>query len=102
MIGGSVATPQAGQPADKLKATAQAFEAVFIRQIMASMRSASLGDDMFGSSAGDQFRDLADARTADGMAAKGTFGIAELLMAQLGKTVPGGKTLPATGEELPK
>ena len=87
IIGGAVATPAAAMPKAKLKAAAQAFEAVFIRQIMASMRETSLGDDLMGSSAGDQFRDLSDARTADNMAAKGTFGIADMLMAQFGKRV---------------
>jgi peptidoglycan hydrolase FlgJ len=86
VIGGAVATSAAAPPRDRIKATAQAFEAVFVRQLMSSMRSSELGEDIMGSSAGDQFRDLADARTADSMAAKGTFGIADLLMAQLGKT----------------
>ena len=37
---------------------------------------------MFDSSATEQFRDMADARTADSMAEKGGFGIADLLMRQ--------------------
>lgn len=65
-----------------LKKAAQQFEAVFLRQMISSMRSASLGDDILGSSASDQFRDMADARTADSMAQKGSLGIANTLMAQ--------------------
>ncbi len=79
--------PTSGAPPAKpeLKAAAKAFEAVFLRQMIASMRSATLGDDLLGSDAGKQFRDLADARTADAMA--GRFGIAELIEAQMKDSV---------------
>jgi peptidoglycan hydrolase FlgJ len=66
-----------------LKATAKQFEAIFLRQMIASMRSPSLGADLFGSDAAKQFRDMSDARLADSMA--GTFGIAQLLEKQLSK-----------------
>jgi peptidoglycan hydrolase FlgJ len=66
----------------ELRQAAQAFEAVFIRQLVGSMRSARLAEDMFGSQATEQFRDMADARLADSMAQQGTFGIADLLTAQ--------------------
>lgn len=67
----------------KLEAAAQAFEAVLLRQMIGSMRQASLGEDVLGSSASEQFRDMSDARLADEMA--GGFGIARLLVQQLGK-----------------
>ena len=80
-------TPAAGGEANaqrrqELRQAAQAFEAVFIRQLIGSMRNARLADEMFGSQATGQFRDMADARLADSMAQQGTFGIAELLTAQ--------------------
>ena len=65
----------------QLKAAARQFEAVFLRQMISSMRSAGLGDELFGSSAGEQFRDMSDARLADDMAEKG-FGIGDLLLRQ--------------------
>lgn len=68
----------------ELEKTAQQFEAIFLRQMMGAMRSASLGEGMLDSSATDQFRDMADARTADSMAQKGTLGIADMLMHQFG------------------
>jgi flagellar protein FlgJ len=68
----------------KLKAAAQQFEAVFLRQMISSMRSASLGDGLFDSDASNQFRDMADARTADAMAQKGALGIADMLLKQFG------------------
>jgi peptidoglycan hydrolase FlgJ len=68
---------------EDLKAAAKQFEAIFLRQMIASMRSPSLGDDLFGSDAGNQFRDMADARLADTMAGK--FGIAKMLEKQLAR-----------------
>lgn len=65
-----------------LAQAAKAFEAIFMRQMISSMRSASLGDDLFGSSAGDQFRDMSDARVADNMAEGGGLGIAQMLLKQ--------------------
>lgn len=70
------------QRRQELRQAAQAFEAVFVRQLLGSMRSAKLADDMFGSQATDQFRDMADARLADTMSQRGTFGIADMLVAQ--------------------
>lgn len=67
---------------DGLKQAATAFEAVFVRQMIASMRSAGLGEDLLGSSAGDQFRDMSDARIADSMAHSGGLGIATMLLKQ--------------------
>ena len=69
----------------QLETAAQAFEAVFLRQVIGSMRQAKLADDMFGSAATDQFRELADGQLADNMAGQGSFGIAELLLQQFGK-----------------
>ena len=84
-------SPQAGaaapQPGDtpeqqRLREAAQAFEAVFLRQMIGSMRQARLGEDLLGSDAADQFRDMADARLADTMAERESFGIAEMLLNQ--------------------
>ena len=78
----------AAAPADpkqaELRKAAEAFEAVFLRQVIGSMRQAKLADDLFGSAATDQFRDLADGKLADSMADQGSFGIADLLLQQFG------------------
>lgn len=79
----SAATGPANDNAAKLKSAAQAFEAVFLRQMIGAMRSASLDDGMLDSAASDQFRDMSDARLADSMSGKGQFGVAELLVKQL-------------------
>ena len=80
----SLAAPKAPNPA--LRKAAEAFEAVILREMMATMRKAKLGEDIFGSGATDNFREMADARTADSMAALRQFGIADLVERQLGGT----------------
>jgi flagellar protein FlgJ len=70
----------------ELRKAAEAFEAVILRQMMASMRKAKLGEDIMGSGATDNFREMADARLADSMATLRQFGIADLVEKQLGRT----------------
>ncbi|MDO7834106.1 rod-binding protein [Sphingobium sp. HBC34] len=70
-----------------LQKVAQQFEAVFLRQMIGAMRSASLAEGISDSSATQQFQDMADARTADAMAGKGAMGIAALLIQQFGDRV---------------
>ncbi len=66
-----------------LRKAAQGFEAVMLRQVFAAMRKASLGGGLFDSGATQNFREMADARTADTMAGIGAFGIAALIEKQL-------------------
>ncbi|HEX7822575.1 MAG TPA: rod-binding protein [Sphingobium sp.] len=73
----------AAQEKAKLEKTAKAFEAVFTRQLIGSMRKAGFDDDLTGSSAVDQFQEMSDARTADAMAERGGLGIAEMLLSRL-------------------
>jgi peptidoglycan hydrolase FlgJ len=83
----SSTTPKVADP--ELQKAAQGFEAVFIRQVIGSMRKAQLANEMFGSSATDNFRELADSRTAESMAKLGQFGIADMVYRQLsGQTAP--------------
>ena len=65
-------------------------QAVILRQLLASMRQAKLGDDMMGSSATDNFREMADARTADSIAAMRQFGIADMVERQFRGATAGG------------
>jgi peptidoglycan hydrolase FlgJ len=71
-----------------LRKAAQGFEAVFLREIIGSMRRGKLADEMFGSSATDNFREMADARTAESMAKLGQCGIAAMVEKQLGTQIP--------------
>lgn len=88
---GPVASTSAAAPAKAvdpgMRKAAEAFEAVFVRQLIGSMRSSSLGDDILGSDASNQFRDMADAKTADNMAQQGALGIADMMIAQLSRQI---------------
>ena len=84
----TVASAKAASPAsaqrEQLAKAAKAFEAIFVRKLMGSMRDASLGDDVTGSDAVDQFQEMSDANTANSLANNGGLGIADLLLKQLG------------------
>lgn len=79
--------PKTPQPAinPDLRKAAQGFEAVFLRQVIGSMRQAKLADDIMGSSATDTYRELADRQLADSMAARGSMGIAAMVEVQFAK-----------------
>jgi flagellar protein FlgJ len=83
---GVLADPRASET-DKLKAVAKQFEAVFLRQMIGSMREAKLGDDIAGSDATDQFREMQDAHVADNLADKGMLGISDMLVKQFAARV---------------
>jgi flagellar protein FlgJ len=87
----AVASPpatEADRQREQLRTAAQAFEAVFLRQMIGSMRQAHLAEDAFGSQATDQFREMSDARLADQMSHQGAFGIAQMLLAQFDRSQP--------------
>lgn len=93
MIGPVTSSPAVAAKAvdPGMRKAAEAFEAVFVRQLIGSMRSSSLSDDILGSQAGEQFRDMADAKTAEGMAQTGALGIADMLLAQFARVDGAGK-----------
>ncbi len=82
LAGPAAVAPQQSAERAKMQQVATQFEAVFLRQMIGSMRTASIADGMFDSSASQQFRDMADSRTADSMAQSGAIGVADLLMKQ--------------------
>jgi peptidoglycan hydrolase FlgJ len=84
-INPAAATLPAGQAkADStLHKAAQGFEAIFLREIIGVMRKTHLADDFLGSSSTDQFRELADARTAEELSKSGAFGLGAMLERQL-------------------
>lgn len=82
--GASPADAKSEAQKDELRKAAQSFEAIFLRQMISTMRTATPGDNLLGSDAGNQFRDLMDSRLADDMAGKQKFGIASMLLKQFG------------------
>ncbi|MFK7843135.1 MAG: rod-binding protein [Sphingorhabdus sp.] len=87
----SIATASSMAPAnsavDKQKAEIESmaanFEAIFVRQMLSTMRDSSLGEGLFDNQGMEQFRDMQDAKIAESMAQKGVFGIAQLLTRHL-------------------
>ncbi len=66
----------------QLRKAAQGFEAILLRQMIGAMRSAKLGDDLFGSSATQTYRELSDQQLADSLARNQSLGLAALVEAQ--------------------
>jgi len=81
----SLGTNEVGDKRAQLAQAAQAFEAVFVRQMIGSMRQAKLGEDLLGGQAAETFTEISDAKLADSMAENGSFGIAEMLLKQFDK-----------------
>lgn len=79
-------------PKGDLTKAAQAFEAIFVRQMLASARAADFGgDDLFGGPGLAQFEALRDEHLAEMASQSGTFGFAKLIEAQLAAHLPPGE-----------
>lgn len=83
LSGTSSATPAPGSDRARLSAAAKQFEAIFVRQLLSAARAAKLGDDAFGGSGVDTFREMQDARFADIASESGALGLAKSIEAQL-------------------
>ena len=70
----------------KIEAMAADFEAIFVRQMLSTMRTASLGEGLFDGKGTEEFRDMQDSQLAKNMAKQGVFGVAQLLTRHLDKT----------------
>ncbi len=75
----SATKPAANGVKTETEAMAANFEAIFVRQMLSTMRTASLGEGLFDGQGMEEFRDMQDSMLAENMADKGVFGIAELL-----------------------
>ena len=62
----------------------QQFEALFLQQMLKSMRTASLGDGLFQSEQTEFYRDMYDQHVATDLAKRGIVGIGDLIGEQLG------------------
>ena len=73
---------EANDPAT-LRAVAKQFESLFTKMMLESMRSASMGDPMFGSDQGDMYQDMADDQLAVQLSQGRGLGLADMLIRQL-------------------
>lgn len=85
-----VAAPKAVDPARaELREAAQQFEAILLRQMLASARTTNFGgSELFGKS-DDTFREMRDARFAEVAAGSGQLGFAAAIERQLARRLPG-------------
>lgn len=74
---------------EKLADAARQFEAIFVRQMLASARQTSFDKDgLFSSQGMDTFRQMQDERLADIASQRGSFGLAKMIEAQMARFVP--------------
>jgi flagellar protein FlgJ len=86
----------------QIKKTAQQFEAIFVRQMLAAAHKSSFEDSETssagtGSQGENSFTDMQDARFADIASQKGAFGLAHMIEKQLMKREPA-SALPASSK----
>jgi len=89
---GTTGLPErAAKPVDgELREAAQQFEAILLRQMLASARNTDFGgNDLFGES-DDTFREMRDARFAEVTAQSGQLGFAAAIEHQLARCLPEG------------
>ncbi len=88
-----------------LREVASQFEALFVQQMLKSMRDASLGDPLLGNSdQHDMYQDLMDKQLALEMSSGKGIGLADMLVRQLGgeaaaKLAPPDRVFPLRGQE---
>ncbi len=78
-VAAAPSAPAAAANEAQMRKAAEAFEAIILRQMLAAVRQGQLADDVFGSGAADNFREVADAQLADTLAARRSFGIADMV-----------------------
>lgn len=72
----------------RLAEAAKGFEAIFVRQMLASARQASIGDPLIGGQGLETFRAMQDSQFADLAAGTGALGLAKQIEAQLARHLP--------------
>lgn len=93
--GGIAASPSAAprtEASGDLREAAQAFEAIFLRQLLASARASSFGgEELLGGPGLEQFETMQDENFAEMASQRGVFGLAEAIERQLSAfTAPAG------------
>ena len=80
----SATTPQTTPADPRLHKAAQAFEAIFVRQMPSAARQGNFGDTLWGSDQGHEtFSAMRDEKFADIAAQSGTLGLGKQIEAQL-------------------
>lgn len=86
------ASSSASTPQGELRQAAQAFEAIFLRQLLASARAADFGgEELLGGPGLEQFEAMRDEHFADIASEQGVFGLAEAIERQLSAHIQQGE-----------
>ncbi|KPJ92055.1 MAG: hypothetical protein AMJ53_10155 [Gammaproteobacteria bacterium SG8_11] len=72
-----------GDSVDDLRVVAQQFEAIFIQQMLKTMRDASLSEGLFDSNASDFYVDMLDKQMSLNLSAGKGIGLADIIVQQL-------------------
>lgn len=97
---GLAPAPKPTPEREKLAAAARQFEAIFVRQMLASARAAKLdsGENaLFGGQAMETFQSMQDERFAQIAADRGAFGLAAAIERQLAAQIGDGSARASTG-----
>ncbi|MDD3608509.1 MAG: flagellar assembly peptidoglycan hydrolase FlgJ [Halothiobacillaceae bacterium] len=97
---GRLKAQAAKDPKGALKNVAQQFETQFIQMMLKSMRAASGGESLMDGKNALFFRDMYDQQTALEMARSGGIGLADALVTQMERAMPGLKSESATETAL--
>jgi len=76
-------TPMPSARKEDIHATAQKFEAMLLRQVLAQARKTDFGNTLLTNEGTKTFREVQDSRYADTIAQQGKLGFAKLIEAQL-------------------
>jgi flagellar protein FlgJ len=93
----------AQQSPDAIREAARQFESLFTTMMLKSMRSASMGDPLFGSDQADMYQDMFDEQMATQLSRGKGLGLADMLVRQLmgGTLGATAGTAPADGTQPP-
>lgn len=93
MTGAAALPAREATPANaELREAAQQFEAILLRQVLASARSTDFGgNDLFGGQGEETFREMRDLRFAEVTAQSGQLGFAAAIERQLSRFLPQGE-----------
>lgn len=69
----------------QIKAAAQQFEAILVRQMLGEARKTDFGNTLLSNEGMNTFRDMQDSNVADTIAKRGTLGFAKMIAAQLAR-----------------
>jgi flagellar protein FlgJ len=95
----SLLAPAQPDQREQLSAAAKQFEAIFLRQMLATARKADFGGKgLFDSEAIGTFRQMQDERFAEIASQTGALGMAKMIEAQLARMLPGGAGTGAAAE----